>query len=166
MKIEWYKLTELAADKFRIVPSNAGVYIARWAKEGGAVPIGRLGGCDQKGILYVGSAKNLTNRIRRLWRGISGGAEAHTIRKTILFCKVFEAILPSEYEVTWEKSDTHDEAKGQEWSAIRTYAERYKEPPPLNLGLQREHFVIWGIARWGKSRWPYEPDDFVRSAVV
>jgi len=166
MKIEWHKLAELAADKFRIVPSDAGVYIARWAKEGDAVPIGRLGGCDQKGILYVGSAKKLKNRIRRLWRGISGSAEAHTIRKTILFCKVFEAILPSEYEVTWEKLETHDKAKGQEWSAIGTYAETYKEPPPLNLGLQREHFVIWGIARWGKSRWAYEPDDFVRSAVV
>lgn len=166
MKIKWYTLTELVEDKFKVVPSDPGIYVSRWSKGGEAVSIGRLVNRDSKGILYVGSAKNLRNRVRRLCRGVRQESEAHTIFKTILFCKVFEAVSPSEYEISWEKLKTHEEAKGQEWAAIRAYAEKYKEPPPLNLGLQREHFSIIGIARIGRARIGYESDDFVSSAVV
>jgi hypothetical protein len=166
MSIEWHKLTELAKDKFKVVPSDPGIYIARWSKEGKAVPIGRLAKIDTNGILYIGSAKNLKNRIRRLCRGIRQESEGHTISKTILFCKVFEAVSPSEYEISWEKLKTHEEAKGQEWTALKTYADKYKEPPPLNLGLQREHFAIFGIAKFDRAHFAYESDDFVNSTVV
>ena len=121
MRIEWHTLTELAKDKFKVVPSDPGIYVARWSKEGKAVPIDRLANSDSKGILYIGSAKNLKNRIRKLCGGIKRESKGHTIFKTILFCKVFEAISPSEYEISWEKLKTHKEAKGQEGAALKAY---------------------------------------------
>jgi uncharacterized protein with PIN domain len=166
MTTNWHTLTELAKNKFKDVPSDPGIYVVRWSKEGKAVLIGRLTNDDKKGILYIGSAENLRNRIRRLCRGIRQQSASHTLYKTILFCKVFETIPQSEYEISWEKVGTHDEARGQEWAAIKAYAERYKEPPPLNLGLQRECFAIIGVARIGKSRIAYKSDDFVNSTVV
>jgi hypothetical protein len=63
------------------------------------------------------------------------------------------------------KLKTPEDARGQEWAAIKLYDDKYKEPPPLNLGIRREFFAIVGIAKVGKSRVAYEPDRFVRSVI-
>lgn len=165
MEIKWYKLEELAVKNFKDIPNDPGIYFVRWSKNGKPVPILRLGGSDHKGLLYVGSAVNLRRRIRQLWRGINGQVGAHTIGKTIIFCKVFETIDPSEYEVAWEELKTGKDAIGQESAAMKSYADKYKEPPPLNLTIRREMFAVWGIFKWGKSRWAYEPDEFVRAVI-
>lgn len=165
MEIGWYKLKDLAVNKFKDIPNVSGVYFVRWSKNGKPISIHRLGGVDHKGILYIGSAVKLRRRIRELWKGINGQVEAHTIGKTIIFCKVFEIISLNEYEISWNQLDTPETAKGQEWTAMASYAEKYKEPPPLNLLLRREMFMVWGIFKWGKSRWAYEPDEFVRSVI-
>jgi len=128
-------------------------------------PISRLKGIDDKAILYIGSAKKLRRRTQELWRGINGKVEDHTIGKTIIFCRISEVINVHEYEISVEKLETHEKAVGQEWAAIKSYADKFKEPPPLNLGIRREFFASWGIAKWGKSRWAYEPDEFVRSII-
>ena len=67
-----------------------------------------------------------------------------------------------EYEITWEELEIHENAKGQEWKAMTLYAQKYKEPPPFNLQIRREMFLIVGIGRIGKSRIVYEPDEFVK----
>jgi hypothetical protein len=165
MQIKWYSLVELAAKKFSAIPNNPGIYFIRWARSGKAVQIPRLRGMDDKGILYMGSAKKLRRRTRELWRGINGKVEDHTIGKTIIFCKISEVISGNEYEISWEELETREKAVGQEWAAIKSYADKFKEPPPLNLGIRREFFAIWGISKWDKSRWAYEPDEFVRSLI-
>jgi hypothetical protein len=165
MEIKWHKLKDLAAKKFNDVHKAPGIYFVRWSRNGKPISIPRLGGLDNMGILYIGSAANLRSRIRRLWRGINGQVEAHTIGKTIIFCKIFEVVNSNEYEVSWNELETPKTAKGQEWTAVALYAEKYKEPPPLNLLLQREMFAICGIAISGKSRVVHEPDDFVRSIM-
>jgi hypothetical protein len=166
MEIKWYNLKDLAVKKFNDIPTNvSGIYFVRWSKNGQPLYITRLRGVDHKGILYVGSAKKLRRRIRELWKGINGQIEAHTIGKTIIFCKIFEIIDLDEYEISWEELKTHDDAIGQEWASIGLYAEKYKEPPPLNLMLRREMFRVWGLSKWGKSRWAYTPDGFVRAII-
>jgi len=70
-----------------------------------------------------------------------------------------------EYEVLWEELKTHRDAMGQEWAAIRLYSKKYREPPPLNLGIRRESFAIAGIARQGKSHQAYKADGFVSSVI-
>lgn len=165
MKIKWYGLKELAVKKFNDIRNVHGVYFIRRSKNEKPVSIPRLGNVDHKGILYIGSAIKLRRRVRELWRGINGQVEDHTIGKTIIFCKISEIINLDEYEILWEELKTHSEAVGQEWAAIALYAEKYKEPPPLNLGIRREYFMVIGIAKIGKSRIGYEPDGFVRSVI-
>src|SRR4030042_6129007 len=138
MEIKWYRLEELGTKKFSDIPNNPGIYFIRWSRNGKAVPISRLKGMDDMGILYIGSAKKLRRRIQELWRGINGNVEDHTIGKTIIFCKISEVISVNEYEISWEKLETHEKAVGQEWAAIKSYADKFKEPPPLNLGIRRQ----------------------------
>lgn len=163
--MDWHKLKDLAVTNFKDLPTEPGIYFVRWSKAGKAISICRLGGVDHKGILYVGSAVKLRRRIRELWRGINGKVEAHTIGKTIIFCKTFETINLDEYEISWKTLSTHKEATGQEWIAMVSYAQKYKEPPPLNLSLRREMFAIFGVAKLGKSRFVDNPDEFVRFVI-
>jgi hypothetical protein len=165
MEIKWYRLEDLAVNKFRDIPNSSGIYFIKWSRNRKAVPISRLKGLDGKGILYIGSAKKLRRRIQELWKGINGKVEAHTIGKTIIFCKIFELVNLDEYEIAWEELKTHENAVGQEWTAVALYAEKYKEPPPLNLGIRREYFMVIGIGRIGKSRIGYDPDEFVKSII-
>jgi hypothetical protein len=166
MEIKWHKLRDLAVKDFNDVHNVSGIYFVRWSKNGESTSIPRLRGVDHQGILYVGSAVKMRRRIRELWKGINGEAEAHTVGKTIIFCKVFEIISPNEYEIAWEELKTREDAIGQESASIGLYAERYKEPPPLNLQLRREMFATVGISKIGRSRLWYEPDEFARSIVT
>ena len=165
MEIKWYKLKDLAVKNFDDIRNVSGIYFVRWSRNGKPISIPRLGGVDHKGTLYIGSAVKLRRRVRELWKGINGQVEAHTIGKTIIFCKIFEIVNLDEYEISWEELETHGNAIGQEWAAIKSYADKYKEPPPLNLRIRREFFAVVGIAKVGKSRVAYEPDRFVRSII-
>ncbi|MEM0049005.1 MAG: hypothetical protein QW424_01525 [Candidatus Bathyarchaeia archaeon] len=165
MEIKWCKLKNLADERFNNIHDVPGIYFVRWSRNGKPVSIPRLGGIDHKGILYIGSAARLRRRIRELWEGIKGRVEAHTIGKTIIFCKISDIINLNEYEISWEELKTREDALGQEWAAIKSYVDKYKEPPPLNLAIRREFFAILGIAKLGKSHLAPEPDEFVRSII-
>ena len=152
MSEKWYKLKDLATKSFKTVPTNSGVYYLRRSKDDKPVYVARLQGLDNEGILYIGSARDLKNRIRKLWRAINGKVNAHTIGKTIKFCGVDEIISLEDYEIKWTKSANGKEIF-DEWKAINSYAMKFKEPPPLNLGLRREMFGLWGLGVWDKSKW-------------
>ena len=165
MEIKWHKLKDLAVKNFNDISNDPGIYFVRWSKNRKPVSIGRLRGFDPKGIWYVGSAVKLRRRVRQLWKGINRQGR-HTIGKTIIFCKVFETINPKDYEIAWEELKTREDAIGQESASIGLYAQKYKEPPPLNLQIRREMFLTLGIGKLGKSRLWYDPDEFVRSIVT
>jgi hypothetical protein len=148
----WYRLKDLATQRFKTIPTDGGVYYLRWSKDDKPVCVARLQGLDHEGILYIGSAGDLKNRIRKLWRGINGQVNAHTISKTIIFCRINEIVSLEEYEIKWIKSAVGEEVLN-EWKAIHSYATKFKEPPPLNLGLRRKMFGIWDLGEWNKSRW-------------
>lgn len=154
---------DLSGKGFGEVPSSSGIYLLRWVRNNKPVPVTRIGGIDLQGILYIGKTKKLKRRIRSLWRAISKERpDAHTVGKTIILSKFFELVKNSEYEITWELTK-HEQ--GQEWAAMVSYAQKYKELPPLNLLVGREAYAIFGIAKFGKARFAYDPDDFVKAAL-
>ena len=166
MIITWYKIKDLIDSENRNIPEDPGIYFVRRARNGYPVPIPRLGGQDNKGILYIGESKNIRRRIGQLINAIVNDGKKNTIYKTKIFCSISKLIKLEEYEITWEKLKTHEEAKGQEWAALKLYCDKYHEAPPLNLSLSRELFAIVGIARVGRSRVAYEADGFVKSIIL
>jgi hypothetical protein len=152
MSEKWHKLKDLATKRFNNIPTNSGVYYLRWLRDDKPVCVARLHGSDNTGILYIGSARDLKDRIRKLWKAINGKVNAHTIGKTIIFCGVNEIISLEDYEVKWTECASGKEIL-DEWKAIHSYAMKFKEPPPLNLGLRREMFALWDLGVWDKSKW-------------
>jgi len=50
----WFNLIKLEESKFSDLPPKVGVYEIRCRSKDGIIPIGRAGGVDPEGILYVG----------------------------------------------------------------------------------------------------------------
>lgn len=165
MDIGWHKVKDID-DEIKHIPESPGIYFVRWARESQPVQIPRMTGIDSKGILYVGKSKNIRGRIRRLFNAIVKNKPLHTFYKTKIFCKISQLINLEEYEITWENLETEEEATGQEWAAIKIYCDKYHEPPPLNLSLSRELFAIFGLAKFGKSKFAYEADEFVKNIIL
>jgi len=134
---EWIGIEE-ASNR---LPRSPGVYTIRWCRNGEPVRIGRLRGEDRKGILYIGSAKNLRKRVRQLLRSLSSGGTGHTMARSYFCFSLNEVIGINEMEITWIELDDSDEARRQEQLALRYYGERFGELPPLNQQVLRSAIV-------------------------
>jgi hypothetical protein len=55
-------LVLLVSKRFRDVPTEPGVYIVFWVREGRPVPIPRILGVDERGVLYIGSTGKSRNK--------------------------------------------------------------------------------------------------------
>jgi len=163
----WYKLKDLAKKRFSIIPKNPGVYFVRWSGGGRPIPIHRLGGCDEKGILYIGSSEgDLRRRIRELWKAITEkNVKQHTIFATLAFCGLSDLVRLSELEVSWEVLGSPEDTRRQEWAAIYLYCRKYKEPPPLNLNVERKRYMVLDLGRLGEAFLTPEADDYVKSIL-
>ena len=166
VKINWHKIKDLTDEEIKKIPKTPGIYFVRWSKNSCPVPISRITGIDRKGILYIGRSKNIRRRIKKLYNAVIKNKRGHTIFKTIVFCGISKVIKLDEYEIIWEELKTDKESEAQEWAAIKTYCDKYNEPPPLNLTISRELFAIFGIGVFGKSKFASEPDEFVRSVLL
>ena len=170
MGIDWQNLQDLASNKFLGIENKPGIYFIRWKKYETPVTINRLCGSDSNGLLYVGESKDLRRRVQRVWQGIESihkttSKTQNTLRNTIMFCKLHEEINSNEYEIAWQHLSTKIEAQVQEAAALKLYAEKYKEPPPLNLNLCREKYAIWGLTYFNQSTWTAKPNEFVKSII-
>jgi predicted GIY-YIG superfamily endonuclease len=170
MSSDWKNLQNLASNKFPGFENKPGIYFIRWKKYETPVTINRLGGSDSNGLLYVGESKDLRRRVQRIWRGIESvykttSKTTNTLRITIMFCKLHEEINSNEYEIAWQHFSTKIEAQIQEAAALKLYAEKFKEPPPLNLNLCREKYAIWGFNYFDQSTWTAKPNEFVKSII-
>jgi hypothetical protein len=165
----WENLQSLASSKFPSVENNPGIYFIRWKKFENPVSINRLGGSDDAGLLYIGESKNLRRRFQRLWRGItkdeSKSKNFYTLRKALIFCKLHQEIQSDEYEIVWQHLSTKLEAQMQQAVALKLYAEKYKEPPPLNLKVCKQKYLSWGINPSDYSRWNGKPNQFVKTII-
>ena len=154
-------LTELAINRFRDVPTEPSVYVVFWVRDGKPVPIPRILGVDEKGVLYIGttrSKKGLRRRIRDLWisvqmarRHIEGKHYPHTFGPSLVYTGLHNLIRDEELWSYFKEFSIY-EAEYQEKRAILEYTSRYGEPPPLNLQVGRQYFAIIGLGVYGRSR--------------
>ena len=170
MSADWENLQNLAINRFPGVENKPGIFFIRWKKYETPVTINRLGGSDSNGLLYVGESKDLRRNFRRIWRGIikvnsAKSKTAHTLRNTIVFCKLHKEINSDEYEIAWQNLSTKIEAQVQEAAALKLYTEKYKELPPLNLKICGKKYLNWGLDYFDQSRWTAKPNDFVKSIL-
>ena len=154
-------LAELASNRFRSVPIRPGVYVIYWVKDGKPVPVQRILGVDERGILYIGTTrgeKGLRGRIRDLWISIEivrghrrRKKYPHTFGPSLVYTGLHNLIKDEELRIYF-KEFSIDEAEYQEKRAILEYTRRYGEPPPLNLRVGRQYFMMLNLGVVGKSR--------------
>lgn len=121
-------------------PETAGVYIIMRDR-----PIPRIGGIDKTGVLYIGKAKNLRDR---LWDFL----EQHHIVTAFLWehPAIAEIVLNkripnlkgmgkhlAELEVRYSTPISEDLLDRAERTLIFTYIQQFGEPPPLNMSLPK-----------------------------
>jgi hypothetical protein len=142
------------------IPEAPGVYVVQWVERGDKqlVPrrIPRILNVDNAGILYIGSAEKLRSRLKNLKRSISKVFEAyrggslfnedllkkikHTATKTIIYTNLVETLGSEDnLQVCYKVFNNEKDAKHQEALMLYRYARCYGEPPPLNLGVGKEH---------------------------
>jgi len=144
-QLGWSSWHLLNKSKFRIVPENAGIYQIRWAVNGKPQPISRANGIDKRGLLYIGSTKNLRRRIRNLWHSIRSGKRGHTVGRTYVtynYCRKFKL---DQLEVRWATL-AENEAQTTESRLLGEYVTKYLDKPPLNISVKRPkaHFTLIG----------------------
>mgnify|MGYP000249114699 CR=1 FL=1 len=178
-------LIELALKGFRDLPTKPGVYIVFWVREGKPVPIPRILGVDERGVLYIGSAgkgkgkdvecaegkKGLRKRIRNLWISIEmvyghreRGRYPHTFGPSLVYTGLYKVIGVEDLWIYYKVFNVC-EAGYQEKLAILKYTNKYGEPPPLNLQVGRQYFMILGLRELDKSRLVGELDPDLRSVL-
>lgn len=115
------------------IPQEGGVYwIYSLDDNDVPVPINRILGIDQSGVLYIGESENLKERLRMLWRVLNPEylATAHTFGVNYNAMPEIQARFPLhtiaiQYEVT-----AHHDA--YETQLIEEYRQQFGEVPPMN----------------------------------
>ena len=178
-------LVLLASNRFKDVPTEPGVYIVFWVREGRPVPIPRILGVDERGALYIGSTgkgkgkdvecargkKGLRDRIRELWISIEmvysfrrRKRYPHTFGLSLVYTGLYKVICVEDLWIYYKVFNAC-EAEYQEKLAIFECTSRYGEPPPLNLMVGRQYFMLLGLGELGKSRLVDKLDPERRSAL-
>lgn len=172
MSLALKPLMQLAVNNFESIPKKPGVYIVFWVKDGKPRSINRILGIDERGVLYIGSTKaSLRRRLRDMWRSVEVARcriklkkYPHTFGPSLLYTGLHELIADQELWVFF-KEFGENAAKKQEMSAILEYTRKYGEPPPLNLQVGRQYYIILGLGLLGKSKLKADLDPDLRSAL-
>lgn len=165
-------LIDLSRNRFKSVPETAGVYVIFWFRDGKPVPIHRILGVDERGVIYIGSTKeSLKKRLRRLWISIEMAygrrirkRYPHTFGVSLLYTR-FHTVIRDDELMIFYNSFNPDEADYQEKLALFEYTRRYGEPPPLNLKVGRQYLAIVDLGLHGKSRLVGELDRELREVL-
>ena len=142
MRSPWYKSLILKSlnDSWDSSPASAGVYIVTSDR-----PIARIGEIDNAGILYIGKAKILRDRLWDFWKQnhtASGFLWTHTaiaqiiLNKPILIVNDIGKYL-GELKVRYSTPIDEKLLDVAERALLFAYIQYYGEAPPLNLSLPR-----------------------------
>ena len=98
-------------------------------------PITRLGSIDGTGLLYIGSSKNLKERLGMLYRVTHGKKKdykttAHTFGVKYNKIKIIENLFP--IETLFIEIKTTKDYKKIESNLLKEYLNKHGELPPLN----------------------------------
>ena len=115
------------------IPTKAGVYIlSSHLPNGKPKEIGRAARIDKNGILYIGEATNLNERLGALRQTLmeTYEAEPHTAGRRYNQIKSMRKRFPKgTLRVTYKVVKTH---KASESKLLSEYEQTYGELPPLN----------------------------------
>lgn len=121
-------------------PASAGVYLIMSDQ-----PIPRIGGTDNKSILYIGKAKNLRNRVSQFrWANhtASGILWTHPTMARIVLNKPIRSVSDvekylGELIACYSTPINVDSLERAERALLFAYIQSFGEAPPLNMSLPR-----------------------------
>lgn len=112
---------------------KCGVYRIRvFNVEAKSVPIARLNGVDELGILHIGKSINLGVRIRTFRQAAEGKSAPHPAGRAFRTWE-FEKVFPKEWlRFDYTFTSTDEESLRLESSLHEEYRRRYLDRPPLD----------------------------------
>ena len=119
---------------------DCGVYKIHLVNSNGSqIEILRFLGKDKEGILQIGSSKNIETRIKA-FRGAMEGKQYHhvegrrfgLIKSYPSFTRKYENY---KIQYSFKKLQNESQAKKEEERLLKSYFEKFGEPPPLNNNL-------------------------------
>lgn len=125
---DWKPLHEVAAsiDKGKGPPGKPGVYALRAQ----GVPLQRMLGTDQHGVLDIGESRVLARRLWELFACASGRRKSgHMAGWRYAFLRLPERLGVHSLDVAWRAGD---DCYRLEAEAMKAYLDAFGELPPLN----------------------------------
>jgi len=119
-------------------PKKSGVYELRYASNGTAIPLPRVFGTDNKGLLYVGNTRKRTlrKRLKELKEAVAENRHArHTVRKTYWDYRFCDAFPREKLELRYAPCK---DAEAEETRILLEYLMKFKDKPPMNLAFSRK----------------------------
>jgi hypothetical protein len=138
--IHWTKWSYYTGERKKIA-SASGNYEIRWSIEGQPQTIQRLNKDDPSGLIYVGKAENLQDRISKFFRCINAAnltnlKNFHSGAVTFLSFNFKQKINPKDLQYRYCQLPK-DEIRASETRLLQEYVERYLDKPPLNTVIKR-----------------------------
>lgn len=111
---------------------KGGAYKLVAIEDGNRMPIGRLLGTDNEGILYLGKADSFKTRVIELKKSITEGfiSSAHECRARYKTSELIREKFP--HKNLWIQLIPSDTAIVKESELLKEYIAKYGEAPPLN----------------------------------
>jgi hypothetical protein len=136
----WYPSYLLNSKDYSDIPNKPGIYTISNRKI-----IGRVGGDDKKGIVYIGKSKNLRRRVKNFWDGYHS-AGGYLYEHPIIAGKIMKMKIINEKDVDkgigklkirYATVTNLEELELAERALMFAYIRRFGEAPPLNLNVPK-----------------------------
>lgn len=109
-----------------------GIYKLVCIQKGKPLPICRLTGKDNNGILYIGKATSFLNRVIELKKSISKGYETLSHEAGFRYLEIDTIQKHFPYKDLYVLLKVDDNTDTPEQEALKSYVNEFGEPPPLN----------------------------------
>jgi len=138
----WYRsyLLNFCKEDYTDIPNKPGVYIISNRNI-----IGRVGGDDRKGIVYIGKSINLRQRVKSFWNG-NHTAGGYLYEHPVIARKIMKMRIINEKDVDkgigklkirYATVTNLEELELAERALMFAYIRRFGEAPPLNLNVPK-----------------------------
>jgi hypothetical protein len=137
LPVKWTQWVSIVKFDHQNTPKKTGVYELRYASKGKAIPLARVFGTDQRGLLYVGSThrRTLRKRLKEFKEAVAENRHARcTARKTYWDYKFYDAFPCEKLELRYAPCK---DAEGEETKILQEYLMKFKDKPPMNFTFSR-----------------------------
>ena len=138
MNIKWTEWVPIMKFDHQKSPKKPGVYEIRYASNGTAIPLPRVFGTDNRGLLYVGNThrRTLRKRLKELKEDVAENRHVrHTVRKTFWDYRFCDAFPREKLELRYAPCK---DAEDEETKILLEYLMKFKDKPPMNFTFSRK----------------------------